>query len=128
MNLRLVHFRQEYNISSDYNLNYKELEERIIFWILAAGKNGTRAAKITNDMVNFWEKDYPNITPFSALFHYDMEETKEFCKCFKTGCHSHKARSLYQICRADIDLKTCSAEDLEKEIYKEVTKNIEDNN
>lgn len=99
---------------TDYNLDYTGLEKRIIFWILAAGKNGTRAANITNNMVNFWEKDYPGITPFSALFLYDMKETEELCRYFKTGCHSHKAKSLYQICRSDLDLKTCSAEDLEK--------------
>jgi len=98
---------------TDYNLNYEELEARIIFWILAAGKNGTRAAKIINAMIDFWQKDYPGITPFSSLFLYDMEETKELCKYYKTGCHSHKAKSLYQICRADLDLKTCSVEDLE---------------
>lgn len=99
---------------TNYNLNYEELEGRIIFWILAAGKNGTRAAKITNAMIDFWQNISPDITPFSALFSYDMEDTAELCKYYKTGCHSHKAKSLHQICRSDLDLKTCSAEDLEK--------------
>lgn len=98
---------------TDYNLNVEELEGRIIFWILAAGKNGTRAAKITNDMVTFW-RDNVQLTPFAAIKLYNLEGLSNACKYWKTGCHTHKARSLYEIAHSDLNLKTCSADDLEK--------------
>ena len=39
---------------TQYKLSTKELEAHAIFWVLAAGKNGTRAAKITREIIDFW--------------------------------------------------------------------------
>ena len=99
---------------TDYNLSDEELEGRIIFWILAAGKNGTRAAEITNKLIGFWKSIDNNITPFQALQHYDSFDMAELLKYYKTGCHNHKAKTLRQLVWANLDLRSCSAEDLEK--------------
>ena len=40
---------------TNYNLSDSELETTLMFWVLAAGKNGTRAAKITNQIREFWD-------------------------------------------------------------------------
>jgi thermostable 8-oxoguanine DNA glycosylase len=95
-----------------YNLSQAELEARIVFWILAAGKNGTRAAKIANAMVE--EASAVNETLFDYLHLLDFGDTVNMCKYYKTGCFGAKARSIYEICRADLNLRTCTTEDLEK--------------
>lgn len=97
---------------TNYTLSKTELEARIIFWILAAGKNGTRAAKITNAIVE--EASGVSETLFEYLRLLDFEDTVNMCKYYKTGCFGAKARSIYEICRTDLNLCTCTAEDLEK--------------
>ena len=97
---------------TNYSLTENELEARILFWILAAGKNGTRSAKITNSIV----EQYKGLreTLFKYLRLLDFEDTLNMCKYHKTGCFGSKARSIYEICRADLNLRTCTSEDLEK--------------
>lgn len=99
---------------TNYNLTDAELETTLMFWVLAAGKNGTRAAEITNKLRSFWDTFSKDISTFHFLMHYDLESTIDLLKEYKTGCHNHKARTLWQLCRADIDLKSCTAEELEK--------------
>ena len=98
---------------TDYNLNYEELEGRIIFWILAAGKNGTRAADITNRMLSRWKEKRPELTPFEVIKQFKQDSVIELCKIYATGCYNTKGRSLYEIANSGLNLRTCSAEELE---------------
>jgi len=98
---------------TNYNLFTNELEAHMIFWVLAAGKNGTRAAKITNRMVDNWTRLVGDIMPFTVLKSMDMSDSVKLCADYSTGCQTSKGRSLYELSRANLDLKTCSAEDLE---------------
>ena len=99
---------------TNYNLTDAELETTLMFWVFAAGKNGTRAAQITNQLRSFWDTMSKDISTFHWLMHYDLEDTTELLKQYKTGCHNIKARTLWQLCREDLNLRTCTAEDLEK--------------
>lgn len=99
---------------TNYNLFYNELEANMIFWVLAAGKNGTRAAKITNDMMVMWELLTGVSKPFKMLRMLSLEETIAKCAFHGTGCQKSKGRSLFEISRSGLDLRTCTAEDLEK--------------
>jgi endonuclease III len=99
---------------TDYNLFDNELEARMIFWVLAAGKNGTRAAEITNKMVDNWIRLVGNIRPFKVLRSMDMPELVKMCAFYGTGCQTSKGRSLYELSRANLNLRTCLPEDLEK--------------
>ena len=99
---------------TNYNLTDAELETALMFWVFAAGKNGTRAAQITNQLRSFWDTMSKDISTFHWLMHYDLEDTTELLKQYKTGCHNIKARTLWQLCREGLNLRTCTAEDLEK--------------
>jgi thermostable 8-oxoguanine DNA glycosylase len=99
---------------TNYNLTDKELETTLMFWVFAAGKNGTRAAQITNQIRSFWDTISKDVSTFDWLMHYDLNETIELLKRHKTGCHNIKARTLWQLCREGLNLKNCSPEDLEK--------------
>lgn len=99
---------------TDYNLFTNELEARMIFWVLAAGKNGTRAAEITNKMTGNWTRLVGDTKPFTVLKSMDMPNLVKMCASYGTGCQSAKGRSLYELSRANLNLRTCTAEDLEK--------------
>jgi len=99
---------------TNYDQNNDQLEASLLFWVLAAGKNGTRAAKITNNMIKDWQNINKTLSPFVMLMHYTYIDLTNFLKKYKTGCQKIKAKTLYQLCRANLDLKTCLAEDLEK--------------
>ena len=95
---------------TNYNLSYDELQEYILFWILAAGKKGTRAAAIINDWVfNVKKTEYI----FDTLKTYSMDKLVNLCIRYGTGCHTHKARSIYEIVHSNINLATCSPDELE---------------
>jgi len=99
---------------TNYSLFYNELEAHMVFWILAAGKNGTRAAKITNDMVAMWELLTGVSKPFKMLRMLSLDKIITKCAFHGTGCQKSKGRSLFEISRSGLDLRTCTAEDLEK--------------
>lgn len=98
---------------TNYNLTESELEETILFWVLAAGKNGTTAARLLNELLIDIHAD--TYGAFNALRLYDSMDTIVLeLKEHGIGCYTHKGRTIYELINADLDLKTCSAEDLEK--------------
>lgn len=99
---------------TNYHLSDNELEARIIFWVLAAGKNGTRAATITNEMMLMWETLLGTAKPFKMLRTMTLEEIVNKCAAHGTGCQNAKGRSLFEVSRANLDLRICSPDDLEK--------------
>jgi thermostable 8-oxoguanine DNA glycosylase len=96
---------------TNYNLSYDELQEYILFWILAAGKNGTRAANIINKWIFDVKK---NEYIFDTLKNYSLGSLVRLCTKYSTGCQCNKARSIYEIVHSNIDLTTCTPDDLEK--------------
>lgn len=102
-----------------YNLNDSELEERILFWVCAAGKNGTTAARLLDaflvDIGAGWGGH--NYSPFMAIKAHSSPLTLPYIlKTAGIGCYTHKAITMWELANANLDLKTCTAEDLE-EIY-----------
>jgi endonuclease III len=98
---------------TNYNLNTYELEEHIMFWVLAAGKNGRTAARSLYKLIDttagyFWG-------PLSAINRasnlYDLPNIMKRCGI---GCYNNKSRTLVELFNANLNLRTCSAEDLEK--------------
>jgi thermostable 8-oxoguanine DNA glycosylase len=93
---------------TNYNQTTQELEEFITFWVFAAGKNGTRAANIVNKLSNDVQGSL-----FKYLKQCTLNNLVDICKYYGTGCHNIKARSIYELVHADLDLTTCSIKDLE---------------
>lgn len=100
---------------TDYDLSESELEERILFWVTAAGKNGRVAAKSVDKLLNSIST---NDSPFSKIRHIIENEglvgLKTLMKECGIGCYNNKAISFRDLAYSGIDLKNCSAEDLEK--------------
>lgn len=98
---------------TNFNQSQQELQESLFFWVMAAGKNGTRAAAITNQILTFLNNYYPNENLFEQLKHYDETEIARMFAFYKTGCQNIKARTVYELIHSNIDLASCTAQDLE---------------
>jgi thermostable 8-oxoguanine DNA glycosylase len=92
----------------------KQLEEFILFWICAAGKNGRTAARCLDKFLADQVAMYQNNTPFAAILKadslYNLPELMKYCGI---GCYTIKAKAFVELARAGLDLRTCTVTDLE---------------
>lgn len=99
---------------TNYNLNTAELEEHLLFWVCAAGKNGTTAARCLDRFI-LSIKGYP-FGPFKAIREYDKMFEMDMALLMKAsgiGCYNIKARTFKELAHSNLDLKTCTNDDLE---------------
>lgn len=115
---------------TDFNLSKHQLEERILFWVCAAGKNGRTAAKCLDKffkLMRAWYKSldmpYPK-SPFLAI--RKMNEWHKGrpganggfiaagMKICGIGCSKNKSRAFLELAYSGLDLTDCTVEDLEK--------------
>lgn len=102
---------------TNYNLTDIELEEHILFWVCAAGKNGTTAARCLEKFLGLMSS--PHSTPMEKVFRahslYNLPDMLQACGI---GCYTHKARTFVELAterlKGVLNLKTCEPEDLEK--------------
>jgi len=92
-----------------------ELEEAIVFGLLVAGKT----ALTTSRMLDALLRDFNHIgdTPFEILSRFELETAPRLSVVLKDygfGCYNGKAKGLYQLVRAGLNLRTCTIDDLEK--------------
>lgn len=103
---------------TNYNQSEKELEEFILFWVCAAGKNGRTAARCLDSLLK--TIGGYDIGPFNAIKiwgYYEHPETlegwPELLRDHGIGCYTHKANTMFQLATSGINLKTCTVTDLE---------------
>jgi len=103
---------------TNYTLDDNGLEEHILFWVLAAGKNGLTAAKALSAILD--DVGLAGHGPFHSLRCFqinvpitDKTSLPRLLKSYGVGCYNHKARTIYELVRKDIDLKTCTVDELE---------------
>jgi thermostable 8-oxoguanine DNA glycosylase len=98
-----------------YDCTEYELQERIVFWILAAGKSGKIAARITNKLSELPRRKDGILYYYSTYFDIDsFALILRNCGC---GCYNQKAQTIIDLGLAvlerDIDLEACSPCELE---------------
>lgn len=107
---------------TDYKLSLPQLEERILWWVCAAGKNGVAAAnsiqkfldKLRTDLVSY------NTNPFSLIANFLLPYTREVgkqklaerMKEAGIGCYNNKAETFIQLASSAINLQTCTIDEL----------------
>lgn len=95
---------------TDYNLDECGLQEMILFWVCAAGKNGRTSARCLDKLlidINGYEY------PFQALRAQDPITLPNVLKRNGIGCYTTKARSMQELANSNINLRTCTLSDLE---------------
>lgn len=94
-----------------FDLDDNQLELNILFWILAAGKNGHTAAKCLNNFLKHYSEKTGLISPF--LIINQIENLPEALKSFGVGCYNNKSKTILGLIARRLDLKLCSVEQLE---------------
>ena len=101
-----------------FNCTHPELELRVLFWVCAAGKNGTTAAKCLGDLLSSraeFVSSYTEPTPFNIIKRLNFASNlPEELRKFGIGCYRNKARSFIQLAFSGLNLATCSLEELER--------------
>ena len=98
---------------TNYNRTIDELEELCLFVILVAGKNATTTARMLDLLL---QQHAHCLSPFDGIRNLCCSNVglPLALKSFGFGCFNLKAESFRQIVNSNIDLRTCTCEDLEK--------------
>ncbi|MCK9458511.1 MAG: hypothetical protein M0R80_02560 [Proteobacteria bacterium] len=96
------------NDITKYNLSNKQLEEHLVFWICVAGK---KASTISVALEKFWTGTLGN--PFEVLRKLGQKRIANKLKKCGIGCFNQKAKTLYLLARSNLNLRTCTVDDLE---------------
>jgi thermostable 8-oxoguanine DNA glycosylase len=94
---------------TNYNCSDKELEERFLFCIFVAGKPAFRTARQLEEFLNGTSKPLQKV--FSML---DNNTLLKNLKKYGFGQYSKLERCFKELKKANLNLKTCSVDDLEK--------------
>lgn len=101
---------------TNFDASESELEEMILWWICAAGKNGVVAAKnLDNFLTNWWVTlGDVHLSPFEIVEEVaERGLLAEELKRHGIGCYNNKANYMLNLIRANLDLKKCTVEQLE---------------
>lgn len=98
---------------TNYTATDKQLEELILWWVLAAGKNGITAAKILDKFLTRAKYKYTNLSPFELIKQMGDNELISSLLIAGAGCYTIKARAFRELANSNLNLRTCSTDDLE---------------
>jgi len=91
----------------------EQLEENLLFWVLAAGKNAITSSKNLEKVLSDAHARF-GIAPYKP-FHVlnRIEDISSLLKLHGIGCYNNKSRTIRELLNANLDLHACSTEDLE---------------
>jgi hypothetical protein len=108
---------------SNFNLNNDELEEVLLFWVCAAGKNGKTTARLLGNFLSWLHIGYPEeSSPFAIIKKMDEEGNlvitkkdwlESSLKSHGIGNYTLRARCFRQLISANLNLKTCTIRELD---------------
>lgn len=95
---------------TNFNSTNEQLEEVLLFWVLVAGKTASIISKSLEKILS----SLSGSTPFEKIRGVDKNNLPTLLKDHGIGCFNIKARALWELVNSNLDLKTCSVDDLEK--------------
>lgn len=99
---------------TNYNRTTHELQELLLFCIAVAGKNATTTAKNLEKLLSYCYRMSQNKEPFAAVrYVHDNFDLPTQMRIYGFGCWKLKSRGIAAAAASDLDLRTCSIEDLE---------------
>lgn len=96
---------------TEFACSKERLEELLLFWVCAAGKNGRTAARGLDRLLNRLEAKKVG-GPFMAVRR--AKDLNILMKSCGIGCYNQKARTFKELATSKINLRTCTPDDLEK--------------
>lgn len=94
---------------TNYNMTDCALQEVLIFWICVSGKTAATIAKGVDKLLTNLE----GACPFEKVKRFGYEKLSQRLKECGIGCYNLKAKSIWELVNNNIDLRTCTLEDLE---------------
>lgn len=103
---------------TNFRLGKAGLEEVLLFWVTAAGKNALTSARCLNNLLNSWRpraaKVKRNPTPFEIVRYISQAGNLPMeLKNNGIGCYNHKSKTFLSLAWSYMDLRTCTLEQLE---------------
>ena len=95
---------------TNFNLTKSQLEEMLIFWVCAAGKNAITASKSLDRLLTIIQGHQ---CPFAAIQACGFKKLPKLMKECGIGCYNQKAKTFWQLANSGLNLRKCSAADLE---------------
>lgn len=92
-----------------YNQTIPFLELDLLFWIVAAGKNGEISSQCLSNLLDTWDNGG---SPFEII--RSIPNLPEELKKHGIGCYNNKARTMKELVNSNLDLRNCTSDDLEK--------------
>lgn len=102
---------------TNFNHTLVELEEKVLFSILVAGKTALTTAKCLEKFLAslHWKLGiYNQFRPFHCVRQFEVAELAEQLHASGIGCQNSKGKSIHQLAHSGLDLRTCTVEQLEK--------------
>lgn len=97
---------------TNFNLDHAGLEENILFWVCAAGKNGVTAAKALDKLLCAW--GFNQLNPFDTINRIRNESDLALeMKRNGLGCYNNKSVTFCGLVDSKLNLCTCGLEELE---------------
>lgn len=97
---------------TDYDRTDAELQLVMLFWIAAAGKKATTAARSLAALLSEGSVRFSEDEPFAIVKSYG-ESLGISMKRHGMGCYNNKSACMLALARSGLDLKVCSVSDLE---------------
>ena len=98
---------------TDYQLSTTKLEEMILFWVCAAGKNAKSAAAGLDKLL-YYIKQQQRRKPFHDIRQIPDKSLPHIMKDCGIGCYNQKSRTFRELAHSGLNLRTCSVDDLEQ--------------
>lgn len=100
---------------TDYDRSDSQLEELLLFCIAVAGKNATTTSKnLERFLLHCGEIFGRKKTPFELIQCIEAYSLASALKHFGFGCYNLKASGFWTASQAGLDLRKCTAADLER--------------
>jgi thermostable 8-oxoguanine DNA glycosylase len=100
---------------TNFNRTDYELEETLLFGLLVAGKNAITTSRLLDNFIKDFK--YEGDTPFEVFKKFRMDDVPRLSIALRDygfGCYNAKAKGIYQLIRANLNLRTCTVAELEK--------------
>jgi endonuclease III-like uncharacterized protein len=99
---------------TNHHSNDYELEEVLLWWVCAAGKNAITASRCLDNFLLQIHNNKKPYRPFKFISGLNQQSLPSLLKIHGIGCYNNKAKTFYQLANSNLNLKTCTTEDLEK--------------
>ncbi|NDD55038.1 hypothetical protein EBZ39_14445 [bacterium] len=100
------------NNITKYDCTHEELQLLLLFWICAAGKKASTAARNLSRMLSDGRDTFGTEEPFEIVRRFGSD-LAEVMKAHGIGCYNNKSKSMLDLAGRGLNLKTCSVSDLE---------------